>query len=349
MVDVYWRLCIFFAALPLFLLNSSCDIAGNPALGPYAEVHVIAQQEPDDEMMLPFREAMEVSFRTFQEETLFVLLPRPVRRFEDVQNRKNLIFPVDLSDRGYVTRIAGEMLGNERIREARQSGEPALYFLDNPWATGQTAAFVLGATREIVLRGVREEGDRIRAGFLGANRRRIMNFLTFRGENFTLSRKIHANFGWTIRMPAPFTEDEQYLDQNYFTMKMDKPGRILFVYWEEGVVELPDEDEIVSLRQRLGWDFGDEDEVEESSLHIYRSTFQERKSIRLEGIWQNDKYTIGGPFRSIVFVQEEEKRLFLIDYAVYAPGFPKKYYLWELESVLETFSFEAPDPEGQAS
>lgn len=180
---MYRRHCIvLYATLPLLLLIIGCDIAGNPALGPYEEVHVVAQQEPDDELMLPFREAMEVSFRTFQDETLFVLLPRPVRRLEEVQNRKNIIFPVDLSDRGYVTSIADGMLGGERIREARQSGEPALYFIDNPWATGQTAAFLLGATREVVLRGAREEGDRIRSAFLSANRRRIMNFLTYRGK-----------------------------------------------------------------------------------------------------------------------------------------------------------------------
>ncbi len=336
---------LLILSLPLLLLTG-CDIGGNPALGPYAEVHVIAQEEPDEELMLPIREALEVSFRTFQEETLFVLLPRPVRRLEEVQNRKNIIFQVDLSNRGYVTRIATEMLGAKRVREAQRSPEGKLYFLDNPWAKGQTAAFILGASRETVIRAARQEGDRIRSGFLSSNRRRIFNFLTYRGENATLSRRIHKQFAWTIRMPAPFTEEVQYLGEGYFTMKMDQPGRIIFVYWEEGHTELPGDREILALRSRLGWEYGDEDEIDSTSLRIFRSPFQEREAVRLEGIWQNEKYVIGGPFRSIAFVEEEKGRLFLLDYAVYAPGISKRYFLWELEAVIETFSFELPVKEG---
>lgn len=342
-------LTTFTMALPALLMQAGCDVSSNPALGPYAEVHVIAEKAPDAELMLPLRRALEIPFRTFQQETLFVLQPRPAKRFEEVRNRKNIVFAVDLSAKGFVTRTTRELLGGERMEEARRSAEPKLFFLDDPWARGQTAAFLIGASRDVLLRGARDEGDRLRSGFLGANRRRIMKFLTFRGENLTLERRIYEEHGWTIRMPAPFTEETKYLDHDFFTMKMDQPGRILSVYWEAGHDSLPPDEEIVALRQKLGWEYGDEDVVDESSLRVYRSDFQGRPSVRLEGIWQNEKYTIGGPFRSIAFLQEENHRLFLIDYDVYAPGFPKKYYLWELESVVETFSFDPPVEQSRSS
>ncbi len=331
--------------LPIVIVTAlltGCDMSSNPALGPYEQVHVISEREADADVLSLLSDALEIPFRTFQEETLFVLLPRPVRKLDEVKNRKNLLFPVDLSERGRVERIATQVLGDERIRRAKNSAEAKLFFIDDPWAVGQTAAFLLGANRKILLEGAKKEGDRIRSGFLGANRKRILRFLLFRGENISLSRKIYERYGWTIRMPAPFVEDEQFLDKRFFTMKMDQPGRIVSVYWEEGHAEMPPDDAILEIRRRIGWDFADEDEVDSASVRVFHAPFQGHDAVRIEGIWQNEKYTIGGPFRSIAFLEPGKSRLFLIDYAVYAPGFSKKYYLWELESVVETFSFDPP-------
>ena len=116
--------------------------------------------------------------------------------------------------------------------------------------------------RAELIRSAKDEGDRIRSGFLSSIRKRVFRFLTFRGENLTLSREIHRRFGWTIRMPAPFAEQTEHLDEGFFSMKMDRPGRLVFVYWRDGVTSLPNGDEVVALRDRLGRKYYDEDVVE---------------------------------------------------------------------------------------
>ena len=135
------------------------------------------------------------------------------------------------------------------------------------------------------------------------------------------------------------------MDDRFFTMKMDRPGRLLFLYWEENHEKLPEPEVVVALRDSIGFLYYDEDYVEPSRTETFRAPFQGRDAIRIRGLWQNEKYTIGGPFRSIAFVEEKSKRLYLLDYAVYNPGNPKKYSLWELETVLESFSLEPPPGE----
>ncbi len=322
-----------------------CSGVSDPALGSYESIRVIYQSTPPPDLMSSVEDALAIPFVTFQEETLFYLYPHPVRQLEDFQNLKNLLFLVDLSERGQLTDIANELLGAAKLNEVVRGGTSTLLFLDNVWARGQTAAFLLAADHAELQTGLQTEGDRIRSGFLNSNRKRILKYLLYRGENKTLSRQIFEDHGWFIRMPAPFVEDPRHTGEGFFTMKMGRPGRLLFVYWMDGFNSLPEGDEIIALRNDLGFRYYDEDEIEPTLTGYSKALFKGWDAIRLEGVWQNDKYVIGGPFRSVAFLQPQTDRLFLIDYCVYAPDFPKKYYLWELESVLETFTFEGPPEE----
>ncbi|MFH1679643.1 MAG: DUF4837 family protein [Candidatus Eisenbacteria bacterium] len=332
-------------AIVLAVLSSiSCERL-IPALGSYDEVHVVADRGPGKEVMDPLREAFEVSFETVQEETLFHLNPVPSKDLEEVENRKNYLVLVDLSDRGPAYHLARSLLGGGPLEEAARSGEPRYVFLDNAVARFQTHVFLIAEDAAAFPGAIRESGKAIRDGLLQSVRKRILEFLLFRGENLTLEKALAERFGWTVRMPAPFVEETEHLGGGFFSMKMDRPGRLLFVYWVDGRETMPDPDEVVALRDSLGMLYYDEDYVERSRTITARGSFQGRPAVRVQGLWQNEKYTIGGPFRSVAFLDEEKGRLYLLDYAVYAPGTTKKYYLWELESVIETFRIGPPPPE----
>ena len=332
--------------LLLFLFPLLITACGglNPSVGSYEEVQIFQHRTGDESVLEPLREALEVEFTTFQQETLFFLREREMRRLEDYQNRKNVLFLVDASQDGPVKRTAQKLLGRTAIGDVERRGEPQVLFLDNAFSTNQAAGFLIAPTRAELAAAATDMGHVIRNGFVNANKDRILELLTFRGENRSLSRKVWDAYHWYIRMPAPFEEEVAYLDEGFFSMTIDRPGRLLFVHWQDDVTALPSGEELLALRDSLGFLFYDEDVIEPSRSGFGRARFQGRDAIRLEGVWQNEKYTIGGPFRSLAFLDEERDRLFLIDYAVYVPGHPKKYYLWELESVVETFRLDAfPD------
>ncbi|MBN1825896.1 MAG: DUF4837 family protein [Candidatus Eisenbacteria bacterium] len=331
--------------LALLLLLSGCE-GLLPAVGSYAEIYVVTEREPSEEILRPLRRELEVEFETVQMETLFQIIPLTSSGFKEIDTRKNFLLLVDLSGDENLLREARRLIGGEEVNRIRRSGGAALRFVENAWARQQAHAILFSPSRERLPFVVEQYGSRIRDGFLQLNRKRILEYLLFRGEKRTLERKLFDAFGWWIRIPAPFTPDVSLLGERFFSMKMDRPGRMLFVSWRDGVESLPTEEELIALRDSLTWKHYDEDFAEPDYNHTSRGSFQGHEAVRIRGLWQNEKYTIGGPFRSIAFRDEKKNRLYFLDYAVYAPGYDKKYYLWELEAVVETFDTKPPpEPE----
>ncbi|MFH1278346.1 MAG: DUF4837 family protein [Candidatus Eisenbacteria bacterium] len=338
--------------VPLLLLAGvaalSCDSL-MPAMGSYDEIFVVSDRGPGEELMAPLRGCFEIAFETVQEETLFHLVPLSVRQLKEAQNRKNYLVLVDLSDRNATFDMATKLLGRATMNEALRAGKPAAYFVDNAYSHQQVHAFLLAPRSSAFPKAIGDQGPSIRNQFLQANRRRILEFLLFRGEKRTLARNIYERFGWSIRIPSGFTPTLDHLGGDFFSMMMDRPGRRFFVWWKDSVETLPEPGEVMALRDSLGRLYYEEDFVEPSRTTTTRADFQGREAVRVTGLWQNDPKVIGGPFRSIAFVDAAKRRLYLLDYAVYAPGFTKKYYLWELESVLGTFSLEPPPDQEEGS
>jgi hypothetical protein len=65
------------------------------------------------------------------------------------------------------------------------------------------------------------------------------------------------------------------------------------------------------------------------------ATFQGQPAVKWEGIWQNEKYVIGGPFRA--FACHRDGRSYLLIGQLFAPGQSKVYVLRQLEALLGTF------------
>jgi hypothetical protein len=69
--------------------------------------------------------------------------------------------------------------------------------------------------------------------------------------------------------------------------------------------------------------------------------FQGRYAIQLDGVWENLKHNIGGPFRSYGFYDESDQRIYLVDYSVFAPGLKKWPFMRQLEAMARTFKVKA--------
>jgi hypothetical protein len=63
--------------------------------------------------------------------------------------------------------------------------------------------------------------------------------------------------------------------------------------------------------------------------------FQGEPCVLLEGIWQNERYLMGGPFRSYGLLRG--KRYYLIDLSVYHPPAGKLPALRQLMAIATTF------------
>jgi hypothetical protein len=64
-----------------------------------------------------------------------------------------------------------------------------------------------------------------------------------------------------------------------------------------------------------------------------------RQAILMTGLWRNDIKQAGGPFRSYTFYYKPDRRLYLLDYAIFLPrpNETKREYLMQGEVMMRTF------------
>jgi len=69
------------------------------------------------------------------------------------------------------------------------------------------------------------------------------------------------------------------------------------------------------------------------------STFKGMYLHTLRGLWNMEKYPMGGPFLTYAFVDEKNQRLVCVDAFLFCPNFDKRDLMREMEALLRSVSF----------
>lgn len=69
------------------------------------------------------------------------------------------------------------------------------------------------------------------------------------------------------------------------------------------------------------------------------STFKGIYLHSLKGLWNMEKYPMGGPFLTYAFVDEKNQRIVCVDAFLYCPNFDKRELMREMEALLRSTSF----------
>ena len=63
------------------------------------------------------------------------------------------------------------------------------------------------------------------------------------------------------------------------------------------------------------------------------------KGVELRGWWNMKNATMGGPFKSYLFLNENTNQLYFLDGFVFAPNFKKRDFLMEIEAISKSIEF----------
>jgi len=72
-------------------------------------------------------------------------------------------------------------------------------------------------------------------------------------------------------------------------------------------------------------------------LQFDEVNFKDLYAIRMKGLWRMNDFSMGGPFVSYLFYDEEQKRIYFLDGSVFAPKYEKKKLLQDVDVMLKTF------------
>jgi hypothetical protein len=327
--------CCLLLLAAIVSLNGSCDRPLSLAVGPSGDITVFTALPEGSPEVTALVDGL-------QREVVYIGKPELVFNvevsgpdgFHIRRNWRNLVFLGSLDDGSWSREMIQSLLSQESLAELRD-GTRNLFFVKDKWAVGQMIAILATAESDRLAAAV---ADNIGALYTTMDRavventRRIMLRKDVQQEMIGYLRR---TYGWELTLPKGY-EGIEDSEHQVVVFRAQEPTRIISVYWRDGLPELPTVERCLAIRGELAWNYYDEDRIDYDLTTTKRTTFLGIDAIEIDGVWQNEKYVNGGPFKSYCFT--ERNRFYLIDLVLFAPGMDKLPYMRELEAIAQTFS-----------
>jgi hypothetical protein len=252
---------------------------------------------------------------------------------------RNLMFIARLDSEDPVSKEVTALL-NEEVIEGIKSGEYFYIPQKDSWAFNQYVVYLVAPTKDEMIQRIYDLGELVFDDFEESYYTRLKEEMYARYENKKLEDYLLEHFPFTLRVQHDYEIVDESLENNYVWLRRIHPrrDRSLAVHW----ISYSDSIDInfgwiVKQRNQLGqWSYQGDVVVEEET-HLEQVRFSRWPAYRLEGTWKNPELYVGGPFRSIVFVDKKSDLIFLIDFYVQAVGERKKIFLDQLDIMAHTF------------
>lgn len=330
------------------LLFSSCETKVD-SVGEDDEIIVFA----DSLDWINYKEPMNSVFGNYIKtpvlERDYLLKWEPFEHFEHYKKFKNIFILGRLNSNQPVSQNVRSLL-NDDIIAGVKSGNYFYIPKKDAWAMHQYVLFLVANSEEDMVQKIVDYGDLMYKDFQSYYFTRLKAEMFKRMEQKELEKYIANHFPFTIRVQHDYFIADENLEDGYVWIRRLHPDRSILVHWQTVSPEFKlSTGWVVQERNRLAKEVYEGDVVVEEETRAKFIRFKEWNAVKLEGVWKNEKYMIGGPFHNITFIDRNLNRLYFIDGYVQAIGRRKKPFLDQLEVIMHTFDVQKMPklPEGE--
>jgi hypothetical protein len=327
------------AVLPI-IVQLACSESHIVAEGPNGEVTLFSDF-PIGDTRRDLARGLLVSWQAtpVRPERAFKLEVADSTGFRLRRNWRNLVFLADMRSRSWSAEQARKLMPETAYRHI--ASLPAGYALvPNAYADGQAILLLHATSTEALEALLREQGRDILDHFFDVIITGLSTTLYAAGEQTLMAQGIERRHGYRVRIPVGFFVEEQ-AENRFVRMKQVMPSgavMYLFVYYQDQSGAVLSAPACMALRDTLASVYSSGDRIEPSRTTARRIEFLGRDAVEIYGLYQNMNPPMGGPFKSICFL--EGGRLFLIDMSVFNPPGDKLPQLRMLEAIARTFTCE---------
>ena len=338
------RVSLFYLTA-IACLAVSCGGLKPESVGPAQEIVVLADPSEWAHLEPHVRDIFEKVIRTPQVEKLFSIRHGLMADVESSKHlrRKNLMVLSTIDAQNETGDFLRSIL-SEEVASAIRSGKPGVSWKENVWAEGQLLLVASADNVENLIDSLRGESDRLYTQVDRARNRRISELVYKYGEREDVTRQLADEFGWQVRVPFGYRILEAKPDSGFVALVKEEPSRWFFVYWEDGVhADSLTEDWVIAKRDEITRRFFDKDRIVPGEVDVLQAEFSGKLAVVLQGLWENQKKWVGGPFKSYAFQDLEQGRFYFIDVGLFSPNKQKETYLRQLDLMARTFKMSG-DP-----
>lgn len=301
------------------------------------------------ELRLTFREIVDGLPR---EEPLFDLRQIIPTNFKGIlKNAKNLVLVIPMSDSNPEGRKMQNLFTNKSLDSLLENQDIFLINRKNLFATDQQVLFLVHHDDASFKDKISEHMEQIRYFFNSVEERRAMESMYKIRDEKMISNKIQADLGINIRIPYGFKIAESSEDFVWLRMAGQEIDKNLFIAFKNYTdVEAFNDNKIIEWRNEICQEhiYGDPENPQSYVITelqipptVAEINFNGNYGKILKGLWKTNNISMGGPFISYTFVDEETNRMYYIEGFVYSPGVDQRELMREINVILKTFKAES--------
>lgn len=334
---------IFFALLFIIGLTQNCAKKSVGSLGPYDEITLVADPADYELFKTELSAVFEKEVETPLPEKIFVINQVTPEEFTKLRRRRNIVLVSTLESQGETIELIKGMLPASEVPKVEQ-GQSFFFQKKDPWAYNQMLLVLVANNTETLKQKLLSSNDQLFNIFDERLTRLVKSEVFGEGEQKILAKNLQEKYGWSIRIQHDyqiFEEDEQ---NNYVLLLRDYPKRWICVAWyDTNDPSLMTNEWCINFRNEIFSYMKGKEIIDEKHTRVDTVEFYGKYALNLVGLYGGEDEdgwpkVYGGPFRSYFVYVEEDNRIYMVDYAIFAPDRDKKTYLRQLDIIANTFN-----------
>lgn len=347
---IFTRKIFITALFVTFLFLIGCGEVKRPAEGKEDVITVIADSSDFTRLEQPLTAVFGKKIITPQQEQLFYLKRENIEKLPVYKNKKNILIIAPLDGNNQVSKFIRSML-DSAVTESVMEDSAFVFNKYNLWADGQLVMIMTSADINTLIKNIDKEHDNLLFYFQKMSNKRLAQAL-YNGkyEKKNIEAKFLKNYGWMIYVQADYYLAKDAPEDNFIWLRRS-PGsdmeRWIFVHWiDNASPALLEPDSVTAIRNRMtkkyyrAMDDTSYVQTVKDYTTISEVDFLGRYALMTNGLWRMSDKSMGGPFISYTFYDENTKRIYMLDGSIFAPKFEKKKLIQQVDVTLQSFLTE---------
>ena len=268
---------------------------------------------------------------------------------EYAKRAKNVVFAAPLNEKSIVADFLNSIL-DEKVKSNIKEDKINAIRLDDKWYANQWILLLSGSNQKAIANYISVNQAPIIESLNERERKRYVYDIYDRGRQVKIEDTLMTDYGWKMGIQHDY---QKHLD-NYgfvsFNRYMTDNNRWIWVWWQDDVNDLSflNPEWVNAKRDSLLEDYIRGDRTQSYVTTEYKrdvismtKTMNGRYTIQTHGTWKMVEDFMGGPFVNYTIYDEKQHRLYMIEFAQFAPRFPKRSFVRQFESMILTFETDS--------
>jgi len=340
----------------LLALFTACEGDYRPqSIGAVDEIYVVMDSTDwNSKTAMAIRETFGRQIETVPTpENAYTLTFRDFRtndQLDQLQEYKNVIFAAPLGEEHNVSQFIGAILSDE-IKQRVRDDESFAFPLTDRWVRDQWTLLLTSTSDEALAEKIRNSEESLVNHLMVREFDRRTQNIYRRGEQVAISDSLWEDHGWKVRMQHDYIQVIDTTDAVMFRRYLPDNNRWMWAWWQNDVSnpDFVDANWINAKRDSLMEHLVQGEREGSYVTTDYRRPLETREfetdnrliGYETKGLWRMTNDFMGGPFVHFTYYDPMTDRLFMVEYAQFAPSVNKRRFVRQFQAMGRTFESDS--------